>query len=167
MVNKSCDLTTLWQLHLRGLICMQYKWECTSFLIAALAASVVIIGPQSKESITQTASRSLQPSLQGSQLWQTDRQTDHATRSVTICRTYVRSTVMRPTIVTSMTRCCCWYECCRGTLRKRSRLTGSVVPIKRRQMRPALPCRSIDVSGIGICSFILYFLKLQRRNNVN
>jgi len=28
--------------------------------------------------------------------WQTDRQTDHATRSVTIGRIYVRSTVVRP-----------------------------------------------------------------------
>jgi len=48
------------------------------------------------ESTTQTASRSVQPFLQGSLVWQTDRQTDHATRSVTICRIYVRSTAMRP-----------------------------------------------------------------------
>jgi len=33
--------------------------------------------------------------LQGSLVWQTDRQTDHATRSVTIGRIYVRSTAMR------------------------------------------------------------------------
>jgi len=36
------------------------------------------------KSSTQTASRSVHPFLQGSLLWQTDRQTDHATRSVTI-----------------------------------------------------------------------------------
>jgi len=48
------------------------------------------------ESSTQTASWSIQQFLQGSLLWQTDRQTDHhATRSVTIGRIYVRSTAMR------------------------------------------------------------------------
>ena len=36
------------------------------------------------ESRTQTATRSLQPFLQGSLVWQTDRRTDHATRSVTV-----------------------------------------------------------------------------------
>ena len=48
----------------------------------------------SPESSTQTASRSVQPFLHGSLLWQTDRQTDHATQSVTIGRMYVRSTAM-------------------------------------------------------------------------
>jgi len=43
------------------------------------------------ESSTQTASRSIQPFLQGSLVWQTDRQTDHATRSVATGRIYVRS----------------------------------------------------------------------------
>ena len=45
------------------------------------------LGPT--ESSTQTASRSVQPFLQGSLVWQTDRQTDHATRLVTIDLTYV------------------------------------------------------------------------------
>jgi len=51
------------------------------------------------ESSTQTASRSVQPFLQGSLLWQTDRhviQADHASRFVTIGRIYVRSIVTRP-----------------------------------------------------------------------
>jgi len=53
-----------------------------------------------------TAARSVQPFLQGSLVWhrptdrqiqrQTDRPTDHATRSVTIGRIYVGSTAMRP-----------------------------------------------------------------------
>jgi len=58
------------------------------------------LGPP--ESSTQTASWSVQPFLQGSLVWQTDRQTDrltdrqtdHATRSVTIGRIYVRSTAV-------------------------------------------------------------------------
>jgi len=42
------------------------------------------------ESKSQTASRSVQPFLHGSLLWQTDRQTDgRQTRSVTIGRIYV------------------------------------------------------------------------------
>jgi len=54
------------------------------------------LGPP--ESSIQTTSRSIQPFLQG---WlqcdrSTDRPTDHATRSVTIDRIYVRSTAMRP-----------------------------------------------------------------------
>ena len=48
------------------------------------------------ESSTQTASRSVQPFLQGSLVWQTDWLTDHATRSVTIGRICVRSTAMWP-----------------------------------------------------------------------
>jgi len=36
-------------------------------------------------------SRSVQPFLQGSRLWQTDRQTDHTTPSVTIGRIYTMS----------------------------------------------------------------------------
>jgi len=48
------------------------------------------------ESPTQTASRSVQTFLPGSLPSQYhDRQTDHATRSVTIGRIYVRSTAMR------------------------------------------------------------------------
>jgi len=56
------------------------------------------LGPT--KSSTQTASWSVQPFLQGSLVWQTDRQrdrpTEHATRSVTIGRIYVRSTAMQP-----------------------------------------------------------------------
>jgi len=62
------------------------------------------LGPS--EPTTQTASRSLQPFLQGSLVRQTDRltdrQTDHATRSVTIGRIYVRSTAMRPKKLTPL-----------------------------------------------------------------
>jgi len=60
-------------------------------------------GPQSNTwflgptvSFTQTASWAVQPFLQGSLLWQTDRQTDHPTRSVTIACIYVRSASMWP-----------------------------------------------------------------------
>jgi len=42
------------------------------------------------ESSTQMASQSVQSFLHGSLLWQTDRPTDRATRSVTIGRIYVR-----------------------------------------------------------------------------
>jgi len=52
--------------------------------------------PGPPESSTQTAARSVQPFLQGSLVWQTNRQTDHATRSVRIGRIYVHSTAMRP-----------------------------------------------------------------------
>jgi len=52
------------------------------------------LGPS--ESSAQTASWSVQPFLQGSLLWQTDRPTDDATRSVTIGRIYVRSITTRP-----------------------------------------------------------------------
>jgi len=51
------------------------------------------LGP-AKSSI-QTASRSVQPFLQGSLVWQTEGRTDHAARSLTIGRIYVRSTTMR------------------------------------------------------------------------
>jgi len=48
------------------------------------------------ESTSQTTSRSVHRLLQGSQSWQTDRQTDHATQSVTLGRIYIRTTAMRP-----------------------------------------------------------------------
>ena len=48
------------------------------------------------ETTSQTSSRSIQPFLQGSWSRRTNRQTDHATLSVTIGCIYVRSTVMRP-----------------------------------------------------------------------
>jgi len=49
------------------------------------------------ESSTQTASRSVQPFLQGSLVWQTDRTKDHTTQSITTGRIYVPcSTVMQP-----------------------------------------------------------------------
>ena len=54
------------------------------------------LGPA--ESSAQTPSRSVEPFLQGSLYCdrQTDRETDHATRSVTIGHIYVHSTAMRP-----------------------------------------------------------------------
>ena len=52
--------------------------------------------PGPPKSSTHTAARSVQPFLQGSLVWQTDRPTDHATRSVRIGRIYVCSTAMRP-----------------------------------------------------------------------
>jgi len=48
------------------------------------------LGPP--ESLTQTASRSVQPFLQGLLVRSTDRPTDHATQSVTTDRIYVCST---------------------------------------------------------------------------
>jgi len=52
------------------------------------------LGPP--ESTTQMASQSVQPFLQDSLVWQTDRPTDHATPLVTIGRIYVYCTAMRP-----------------------------------------------------------------------
>ena len=49
----------------------------------------------SPKSTTQTVSRSVQP-LQTDRQRQTDWPTNHPTRSVTIGRTYVRTTAMRP-----------------------------------------------------------------------
>jgi len=51
------------------------------------------VGPP--ESLTQLASRSVQPFLQGSLVWQTDRQTN-ANQLVTIGHIYVCSTAMQP-----------------------------------------------------------------------
>ena len=45
------------------------------------------------QSTSQTTSRSVEPFLQGSRSWHTDRQTAHATPSVTTGRIYVRSTM--------------------------------------------------------------------------
>jgi len=50
----------------------------------------------SPESIPQTASRSVQPLLQGSRLWQTDRQTDRPRYSVCNNRPHLPSSEMRP-----------------------------------------------------------------------
>ena len=58
------------------------------------APNICFLGPP--ESSTQTSSGSVQPFLKVSLVWQTDRQTDHASRSVTIGSIYVRSTAMRP-----------------------------------------------------------------------
>ena len=55
---------------------------------------MVLWAQPSPQGSTQTASRSVQPFLQGSLVRQTDR--PRYTRSVTIGRTYVRSTAMRP-----------------------------------------------------------------------
>jgi len=59
------------------------------------------------ESTTQTASRSVQPFLQGSWSWQTDRQTDDATSSATIGRIYIVlwcDLIMTMKIITSTNR---------------------------------------------------------------
>ena len=48
------------------------------------------------KSLTQMASWSVQPFLQGLVLWQTDRLTDHTTQSVTIGCIYVHSTAIWP-----------------------------------------------------------------------
>jgi len=48
------------------------------------------LGPP--ESSTQMASRSVQPFLQGSLVWQTDRPTDHTTQSVSIHCIHIHST---------------------------------------------------------------------------
>jgi len=52
--------------------------------------------PSPPKSSIQTAAQSVQPFLQGSLVWQTDRPTDHGTWSVRIGRIYIRSTAMRP-----------------------------------------------------------------------
>jgi len=55
--------------------------------------------PGPPKSSIQTAAQLVQPFLQGSLVWrdrQTDRPTDHATRSVRTGCIYVRSTAMRP-----------------------------------------------------------------------
>jgi len=51
------------------------------------------LGPP--KSTPQMESRLVQPFLQGSRSWQTDRPTDHITPSLTIGCSYVRSTVMQ------------------------------------------------------------------------
>ena len=48
------------------------------------------------EPTTQTTSLLVQPFLQGSLVWQTDRPTDHTTRSLKIGNICVRNTAMRP-----------------------------------------------------------------------
>jgi len=52
------------------------------------------LGPS--KSSTKMASRSVQSFLQGSLMWQTDRPTEHTTRSVTTGRIYICRTAMRP-----------------------------------------------------------------------
>ena len=54
------------------------------------------------ESTTQTASRPVQPFLQGSRL----RQTDYATPSVTIGRLYICGTTMQPKKIQQYLQCC-------------------------------------------------------------
>jgi len=64
-----------------------------------LDSHLIHVSPGPREFATQTASRSVQPFLQGSVVWRTDRPTDrptdHATWSVAIGRIYVCSTAMR------------------------------------------------------------------------
>jgi len=64
------------------------------------------------ESSAQTASRSLQPYLQGSLNDRpTDRPIDHATRSVTTSGIYVRSTMMWSNNNCSICRLLDWFPC--------------------------------------------------------
>jgi len=50
----------------------------------------------SLEFISQTTPWSVQPFLPGSQLWQTDRQTDRPCYSITVVHIYICNTAMRP-----------------------------------------------------------------------
>jgi len=61
-----------------------------------------MVGPP--ESTTQTESRSIQPFLQGSQLWQTDMPTDHVVLRATIGRIYA---VLRCGLIENVT---CWLN---------------------------------------------------------
>jgi len=61
----------------------------------------------------QTASRLIQPFLQASLVWQTDRQTDHAIQSVTIGHIDMRSTPMQPKKWKGKWCADCWtINCC-------------------------------------------------------
>ena len=76
---------------------------------ASIPSNTWFLGP--------TASRSVQPYLQGSRSWETDRPTDHAT-SVTVGRIYVRSTATRPksrrryTFARNFAKCWLIFEVC-------------------------------------------------------
>jgi len=83
-----CPYTLQWDAHSFPKIC-PFPWE-------DLDPRLTHGSPGPPKSSTQTAARSVQPFLQGSLVWQTDRPTDHATRSIRIGRIYVRSTAMRP-----------------------------------------------------------------------
>jgi len=86
-MTVECPYTLQWDAHSPPKIC-PFPWgDLNPYLIHGP------LGPP--QSSTQTASRSVQPFLQDSLAWQTDRPTDHATRSLTIDRIYVRSTAMR------------------------------------------------------------------------
>jgi len=83
-----CPHTLQWDAHFTPEIC--------PFPCGDLDPHLIHVFPGPPKSSTQTAARSVQPFLQGSLVWQTDRQTDHATRSVRIGCIYVRSTALRP-----------------------------------------------------------------------
>ena len=87
-----CPYTLQWDAHSPPKIC-PFQW-------GDLEPHLIHGSPGPRKSSTQTAARSVQPFLQGSLVWQTDRLTDRptddATRSVRIGRIYVRSTAMRP-----------------------------------------------------------------------
>jgi len=95
-MTVECPYTLQWDAPFPQKTC-PFRWGSGPHLIHGS------LGPS--ESSTPTASRSVQLFLQGSLVWQTDRQTnrqttdrstDYATPSVTIGRTYVCSTAMQP-----------------------------------------------------------------------
>jgi len=75
---------------------LQWAALCPSKLPIPTGISGPHLTHDSLGSPNHTVSGSFQPSLQGSLVWQTDRWTDHATRSVTLGCTYVCSTAMQP-----------------------------------------------------------------------
>ena len=85
-MTAKCPYTLQWFAHFPLKIAL---------LIGDLDSHVIHGSLGQLESSTPTAFRSLLPFLQGSLVWETDRPTDHATRSVTTGRMYVRSTAMR------------------------------------------------------------------------
>jgi len=81
-----CPYTLQWDAHSPPNIC-PFPW-------GDLDSDVIHGSPGPPKSSTQTAARSVQPFLQGSLVWQTER--PRYTRSLRIGRIYVRSTAMRP-----------------------------------------------------------------------
>ena len=79
-LTAECPYTVQWSAHSPSKLALP-MWDLDLHLIHGS------LGPP--QSLTQMASRSVQPFLQGSLLWHTDRRTNHATRSVIIGRIYV------------------------------------------------------------------------------
>ena len=92
LTTAECTYTLQWDAHSPQKIC-PFPW-------GDLDAHLIYGSSGPPKSSTQKAARSVQPFLQGSLVWQTnrgtDRPTDHATRSLRTGRIYVHSTAMRP-----------------------------------------------------------------------